>query len=315
MLVTDVNIPHTLTGIPYKGFQAVGRLKVIPHKIYHITNNFGKQGMRGFETIQEKWLYNAAKQIDYYNTHVAACAKDEIEDNGLLLNVVNGFSKFESGVAEIFHMKLDQYICAEYCKEHYNSIETIEETWQSLNYETEFVQFDLSPVVRIKKSEAEINRQVIERFEEFSNYPERYVYEAASATIKKYEIEFQLLFDAYKILHKTEMEKLNYDTKAMKAALIEKSNQYAEAKLRLMLIDEFQLNGRYSNKYIKNKLRKLYDLVGIKNSDGSVKTAFAEQLRDFGLFELKDCKADDEHGKKKPGLQVIRLNYSVKLAA
>jgi hypothetical protein len=315
ILVTDVNMPHSLVGIPYKGFQAVGRLKVTPNKIYHISNNYNKEGMRSFETIQQKWLYNAAKQVDYYNIHVASCKQDGIEDNGLLLNVVKPFSSFDNGIAELHHMALDQIICTEYCKEHYSNADTIEQTWQAMNYDTEQARFDLLPVVRAKKSQAEINKQVIERLEELRSHPEHYVYEVASVTLKKYETEFQLLFEAYEILHKDEIEKLGYDNKAMKAALINKSNQYAEAKLRLMLIEEFKLNHRYTNKHIKNKLRELYDLLEMKKPDGSSKTASAEQLREFGLFELKECKADDEQGNKKPGLEIIKLNYSLRMAA
>ncbi|HWD90319.1 MAG TPA: hypothetical protein VG367_19460 [Mucilaginibacter sp.] len=315
MLVTDVHIPHSLVGIPYKGYQAIGRLKMTPHKIYHITNSFGKEGMKSFEAIQQKWLYNACKHIGYYNTHVAICKQDGIEDNGLLYNMIKPFSTFREDKAELHHMRVDQIICDEYCKEHYSNKETIERTWQSLNYSTEVEAFDLSPVIRLKKSQAEINKQVIERYEEYKTHPERYKYEVASASLKKYKTEFRLLFEAYGILGKPTMERLHYDDKAMKAALIERSNQNEEAKLRLSLVEEFKLNHRYTNKHIKEKLRQLYDQLGIRKPDGSTKTAFAEQLKEFGLFEVNPCKADDEHGKKKPGYEIVKVNYTLKMVA
>lgn len=163
VLVTDTSIPHSLIGIPYKGFQAVGRLMVKPHKIYHVTNNFGKEGMKSLEEIQTKWHYNAEKHIDYYNQHIESCAIDKMEDNGLLKELVKPFAKFKGDKAEKHPYKVDQFACAEFCKEHYNSLNTIRQTWESLNYETELAKFDIEPIKPSKRL-AVVNKQVIERW-------------------------------------------------------------------------------------------------------------------------------------------------------
>jgi hypothetical protein len=291
ILLTDVNIPQTLVGIPYKGFQAVGRSKVTPNKIYHITNNFGKEGMIDFNTIQTKWLYNADKHIEYYNSHIATCNIDGMLDVGLLKPIVSDFSKFDhNSNAELWHNKLDQIICEEVCKEHYNNIASIRETWESVNYNTEIKYFDLLPISRIRKSQEDINRQVVERIIEFKDNPSEYAFKVATETLSKYRAEFQLLFEAFEILGPEELEKLNYNNIAMKKALINISNTNTEAKLRIMLKDEFELEGRYAFKLIKNKLQILYDRLGLKKPDGSRRTAKATDLNTFGLFECRDCR-------------------------
>ncbi len=314
VLLTDKAIPHTLVGIPYKGFQAVGRMKVTANRIYHLTNNHGRLGMQTFEQIQAKHLYSKKHSISYYNHHIAKCKVDGMEDDQQLMNLVKPYSGIKNGISQLDHMKLDQIIYKDYASEHYNNAATIEATWQSCNYEIEVQSFNLAPVVTEKQSKEEINKQVIDRILEYKAHPEQYNFKAATATISRYKVEYQLLFQALELLDAEEIARLNYNDKAMKAALIEKSNQHAEAKLRLLLIDEFKLKdassnkhaNRYTNKYIKARLQELYDQLGICKPDGSRKLASAEQLKEFGLFELKPCKADDEQGNKKPGMEIVK---------
>lgn len=316
ILVTDVHIPHSLIGIPFKGFQAVGRLKVPPHKIYHITNNYHKEGMKSFKDIQNKCIYNATKYIEAYNLHRANCKKDEVEDDERLKEMITAFSKFDDqGNASIHYMHNDQLIYAEYCKQHYNSISTIEETWQSLNYNTEVVSFNLVPIERSKKTTAQINKQLVEQYKEWKEHPEQYVYAVASKTIAKYKVEFELLFQAIEILGIDEIEALEYDDQAMKTALIDKSNKNAEAKLRIMLIDTFKLNTSYSKKFIKQQLQRFYNELHIQKPTGEIKTATAAQLKEFGLFVLKECKLVTESGRPDNGFEVIKLCYTQKQVA
>lgn len=314
ILVTDTSIPHSLIGIPFKGFQAVGRLKATAHKIYHITNDFGKSGMKQFGDIQKDWLYNAEAHIEFHNLHAGNCRRDSIQDNGLLYNLVKPFSDVKEGIAKLNPYKLDQRICEEYCKEHYNNAATIEQTWQSMNYNTTRSNYGYVPIVRAKKTQAEVNKGVVERLEELKNHPETYVYEPVSATLKKYKTDYPLLLDAYEILGKDEIVKLKYNDKAMKEALIKVGNQHAEAKLRLMLIDEFKLNSKHAKQAMKIRLQQLYNQLGIRKPDGQIKVAKATDFESYG-FKLKDSKIENDKGELKPGFEIIKLNFTVKQAA
>jgi hypothetical protein len=313
ILVTDVCIPHSLIGIPFKGFQAVGRLKVTPNKIYHITNNFGQEGMKSFKDIQANCIYNSTKHIDAYNRHRADCISDNMEDDDKLKGLVTPFAVFDNqAIASLDYMRNDQLIYAKYCKEHYNSIRSIRQTWHSLNYTTEVQKFDLTPIERSKKTSAEINKQLVDQYKEWKANPDEYIYGVADKTIARYKVEFALLFQAIEILGIDEIERLEYNDQAMKTALINKSNQNAEAKLRLRLIDTFKLDQRYSKKEIKQMLQTIYTELQILNDKGTIKKATAEQLNEFGLFKLDECKIA---GSSAHGFAVTKLYYSLGQAA
>ncbi|SEN25311.1 hypothetical protein SAMN05192574_102916 [Mucilaginibacter gossypiicola] len=312
ILVTDVSIPHSLIGIPFKGYQAVGRLKVSPHKIYHITNNFGANGMQSFKEVQANCIYSANKYIVAYNRYIEDCKTDGMEADGLLKAMITPFSKFDAdNVASINTYKHDQIICTKFCKQHYNSLATIEATWKSLNYDVDIQMFDFTPIITTKKTSAEINKQIIDQVIEWREHPAKYNFQAANATMVKYKADFELLFQAIEILGVNEIITLNYDDKAMKNALIEKSNKNQEAKLRLMLIDTFKLNNRYSKKEIKQTLQRLYNQFNIQAHTGNIKKAKAEDLNSMGLFEMRECKVN----KTENGFIIDKLCYTLKKAA
>jgi hypothetical protein len=319
ILLTDVHLLHTIASIPYKGFQAVGRSKVTPHKIFHITNSHGELGEKDFESIQVKHLYNAKKNIKYYNHHLRTTVADGMEDDGSLLKLVWPYSFYQDRKYQLSHMRVDQFICKEYCNEHYNNLNTIEQTWQSCNYNTKRSYFDFEPLERVKITKEELNKQVIERVVKYRKHPERYNYQAIKKTMQGYRLEFQILFEALDFLSIEKIEEVNYNDKAMKEALIQRSNNNAEAKIRFMLVKEFRLKdtandkyaNRYTQNYVKQTLRRLYDELGMKNPNGKPKTALAKQLVEYGLFELNyNCKVKGEDDKWKPGVEILKENFN-----
>jgi hypothetical protein len=314
ILITDIHAPHTIVGIPYQGFQAVGRLEQKPHKIYHITNNYGKETMRTFETIQRNWQYNSAKHVDYYNKHAAACREDGIENDGSMKEVVKHFAEFKNDEAKVYPPKLDQVICGEWILEHYSNSHTIEQAWSDLNYDTEQQTFYIQPILKERKSSEQINKLIVERWEDIKAHREFYTYEVNKVALDKEKVEYALLFEAYQMIGKEGMEKLNYNDKAMKAALIEINNQTAEAKLRIRLPEIFKINESYTKKYIKEQLQRLYMECQLLNPSGKVKTAVATHLEDFG-FKLHGCKVEGRNGKSEHGFTILSINYSLKVAA
>jgi hypothetical protein len=273
--------------------------------------------MKTFDSIQERDIYNAERYVPMYNQHLNQCNLDGKEDDGRLRDMISGFSDFEeqTGKATLNYRKLDQLTYAAYYREPYSNKHTIAQTWQSRNYNTENVWFDVEPIER-KGSAKEVNKQVIARYLDHKEHPEKYVYKAASETIRGYRIEFELLFQAIEILTLEMVEALDYDNKAMKEALINKSNRNAEAKLRLMLLDELKVGERYSKKVVKSLLQRLYNELQIRNVNGSIKVAKAKDLQSYALFLLEDCKIPTP-SKAVPdnGYKIVKLNCIVKEAA
>jgi hypothetical protein len=272
--------------------------------------------MRTFETIAKNWFYNSGKHIAYYNEHRLACLADGIEQDEGIKALIKSFARINTNEeAELYNPKLDQVICAEWIKEHYANVNTIRQAWEDLNYNTEIQTFYLTPVVKHNTSKQTVNEQLIERWEHFKNNPESYSYNIARSAGAKDKMEFALLAEAYHVLGKSEIERLNYNDQAMKEALIETSNKNSEAKLRLILIEEYKLASRHTKNSMKVRLQELYDQFGIKKPDGNRKIATAPQFEELGLFRLKECKIKDEHGISKSGFEIISVMYTVKSAA
>lgn len=319
ILLTDTSIPHSMVGIQYKGFQAVGRLRTEtdnkPHKIYHITNNLGLEGMSTLANIQKTRLYNANAHINQYNEHKAKCNQDGELDLELLKPVIQKFADFDNDMAYLNEDKLDQISCAQYCREGYNSRATIRAAWELCNYDVEEIKYSLPSIKVGRRTSSDTNRNIVNHIQELKEHPEKYVFGAASSFMKICQNENYIVVDAIEILRVKRIKELEYSTKAMKTELIERSNKNVESQLRKMLENTFMLNCRYTNKYIKLKLQEFYDELGIKKADGSRKIATASQLNEFGMFGMNEGKAENDKGEKKPGWLIYRLNYTLSKAA
>ncbi|WP_423147008.1 hypothetical protein [Rubrolithibacter danxiaensis] len=313
ILVTDIAVPHSLIGIPYKGFQALGRSNTKPYQLLHITNHFNKMDLevKRFEQIQEKWLYNCKSYIDLFNQHRAQCSVDGMPDLKAFFDMVKPYSLFENGKAKLDYNKVDQFICEESCKEHYSNINTLTATWENCNYEVEVLNFDLPSIKRYKKSKQEINKQVVELISEYESNPDKYDHQRALDTLNKLKDECLTVFLALPILGTEKIQELKYDDKAMNEELIKQHNRNAEAKLRLMIAESFKLGDRPTKKYVKETLQRLYDALGIKKQNGTRKIACASQLKDLKMYEIDESKND-----KKEHIYIIKkILYQVKAAA
>ncbi|MXV17721.1 hypothetical protein [Hufsiella ginkgonis] len=315
IIVSDIHIPHSLLSVPYKGFQAIGRLrKKRPHRIYHITNTFNNHGMRTEEEIRAAWLYHASDYINHYNLFQIKRIQDRIAPLNHFKEMITGYAEFQGETASLDHMKLDQIICRDACKEHFNSHDSIMKTWQECNYDTENVSFDLPEIVRLNKSRAQIIKELVDLMEELQANEQDYLYGQASRTLAKYKEEFAIAFEAYSILGRRGMEQLQYNEKAMKEELITKSNGNAEAKLRIHLAEMFMLNRRYLKTEVKKILQDAYTKFSIRNKDGSTKKATASQLETFGMFLLKECKIKTD-GKSENGFLIEKILFQLRCAA
>lgn len=317
ILVTDTRIPHSVMGIEWKGAQAIGRLNYTNMQRIHITNTYGKKEMKDIYTVQQNTLFNSKKYIECYNNHLDECNRSNQEYDGRLDGLLKDFTDIDNdGKAKLNHRKHDQIVYKAYYKEPYSNINTLKSTWQSMNYDVEVKTFDIETIERKDKSQNEINRQVIQRFMEFNNNPNGYVYDMAALTIKGFKTKYPLLLEALAVLGIDELEKLNYDNKAMKTALIDKNNSNAEAKVRLKLLELFEIGDRYTKREMKVMIQKVYNDYKLLKTDGTIRTAKAKDLQNLGLFELEDCKIPvTGEPKKVNGFELIRCHASVSKAA
>ncbi|ATP58406.1 hypothetical protein CPT03_19035 [Pedobacter ginsengisoli] len=306
ILVTDISVKHSLVGIPYNGFQSVGRLrKVSPHKIYHVTNNFGKEDkdVRSFDHISKNWHYQASNHAQYYNDFKFKACGDGMEEKQETWKLAHPFCKFTSVTMEayVYPMKVDQHICKEYSIEGYSNIGTIERHWQEMNYETELNhQKDLKPLEIKGVPKSTVNRQVIEMIEEYAIHPDKYSYSQADIIIGKLRDQFKDLLMAHNRFGKAELERLGYDDKAIRKALVDHSNANQEHELKTRAKSAFEFNIPYTTDRIAAILQKIYDDLRIKASNGKRKKVKATDLERLNVFLITKTQRKDEAGTINP---------------
>jgi hypothetical protein len=291
ILVTDIKVPHSLVGIPYNAFQAVGRLrKVTPHNIYHVTNNFVKTAIevRSFDHISKNWYYQAFNHTEYYNNFKAKCKKDGMEEKQETWRLANRHCKFDfiTTNATVYPMKVDQHICEEYSNEGYANIDTIQQQWKNMNYEVQVVQNDLDKLITKGESKAVINRRVIAMIEEFRDHPDKYLYTKANTTITTLKDSYGDLFSFYTLFGKQKLEEIKYCENDIKRALAKFSNDNHNVLLKQMVLEAFKPDVPYTNQQIKQMLDDIYHEIGIVNADGKRKKPTATDLEELNLFVI-----------------------------
>lgn len=120
---------------------------------------------------------------------------------------------------------------------------------------------------------------------------------------QKNELRFAdaLTVDAYDLLGKEELERLNYSLKRIKEAMILKnySLQISGTEFQLFIKNSFVIRYRYSRSFIKEELIRIYELLGIQPR----KNITANLINDF--FEVKECLTGKKD-KRERGFLIVR---------
>ncbi|CAH0186283.1 MULTISPECIES: hypothetical protein [unclassified Pedobacter] len=319
IFVTDVKVKHSLMNIGIKGVQCMGRLRnVKPINTYHITNSFNrnKRYNKSFAKVREETEWEANQQITHYNNYAKAASNDDKQISQGILDLIKPFASLVNESIAIYdHMKSNQVLYDNYTRSTYNNIDTIKHCWQESRYEAEMVIWDLETLETKNKPKNEINKAVYELIMEYRADPSLYKYGNAKKAFNSLEGKYKLLMQAIDILDKQILINTEFHDDLMKQKLIEHSNKNAETKLIIALIDEFQIGVRYSRKYIKNKLQQLYEQYSILGKTGKVKSAKATDLDELQIFNLKECKVDNDQGKRQLAYQIISTRYTLKQAS
>jgi len=317
ILVTDVNIPHTMVGINYRGVQALGRLRLNagqqPHQMIHITNT--KEVVKTDRSkIEENVIYCAEQHIDQYNSFNKLRINNGMQDILDMGKFVEKVSDIEDGTAVISHNKIDQIVYAKALTLQYHDIETVHGVWQSCNRTTEVAKFGLSKIKHARRPDQDINRDVIGKLLAYKQSPQLYPFGKAERDLKKLEDKHSILFQTYLIFGLEEVERLSYDNNKMKAALVARSNENQDAKLRKMVADKIKV-GEYTKKEIKDILQIIYDTLEIKKPNGKREIANAKQLERLKMFEIEIFKGDSGNGTRIDKIKIVKALYILKQAA
>jgi len=317
IFLTDTRIKHSMLSIPIKGVQCLGRLRnVIPNEIFHITNNLQKDGSNipTFKDLAERIVNQADKHINYYNHFHADELAIGIEDDLGLTDLIKPYCYINHGIAYVHELKLDQILYKHWSQYGYANQESIKLGWERSRYNTETYYCDF-PDVPANTDRINICRYVIEQFKRFDQNPSQYSYGEATETMKLLKKKYNTFNQCYILYGMEWIESINYNEQTMKQQLINKSNANAKDRLIIRLANEFEINVKYSRKYIKNRIQELYEELNYLDKRGKVKRATATDLEDMELFNLKECKVYDGSGKRIQGYLIESKRFVLKQAS
>lgn len=309
-LVTDINKAHTKVGISNKGVQAIGRLRITPTQIIHITNHRNIPTMKTFEDFKNDYEIHTQKLINDYNSYIELCKQSGIEP-------IEGTSKPIERFVEIDEVtlmasfnidKLDQVLNELAFNEEFNNLDGITTGWERSLYKVEVEPFTGKAIPKRRKSKADQLKEFVETIDDLTVNSSKYVMGVAAKQLAKLQNENPFAFEAYHLLKKPKLEELKYNQKAIEEALINKHNEDAESELLAYLDTRLKIGDRKTPDELSGILQHGYNLYRIRNpKTGKIKVAYATQLMEAGRYKLDESK-DTINGIPKK-VFIIRHKY------
>jgi len=319
IFVTDISVKHSLMNIGIKGVQCVGRLRQVkPLNIYHVTNNFNKSERlnKSISSIQFEIETEAQQHIAYFNKYTAVALKENRPIPDRLLDLIKPFAKLNDKTTAIYnHMLSNQMLYEEYTRFTFNNAKSIRESWQNAQFDVNEIKWDLDTIEVKDKSKNEINKEVYALILKYRSNPEKYSYGNSRKAFISLRGKYQILFQAVDILCHKMLHIIDFNDQLMKEELIKHSNANSIGSLKFRLTLMFKINLRYTRKYIKSKLQLLYDEFNISDKSGKRRIAKATDLKEYGLFDLKECKVNDDSGKRQLGYLIESKHFFLKQAS
>jgi hypothetical protein len=325
ILVTDVHKQHTKVAVGMKGKQAIGRVRENKEKqsnlyqIIHITNHSNNKSMKTAEQFKKEFSLEAEllikqneERVMFYNEQ----GRKVFEDERLI--------KFadidkETKLATLDTMKLDQQINEAANTEIYNHIDFIKKDWEDSYFEVvvEHVDFKVETGTSIKRKSG--SAQLKEGYQTLVNSKVTQQTKGIFNIISSVESDIKgsnpLAYQAYKLLDEEKMSELKYNVKKVQAAVIVKENNLVEVKLMKLLNNAFRVSLFYTNDEIKRKLQTIYNDLNIRENNGNIKVAIANQIEESGRFETHITKRKNNKGVYEHGRVILRPQFALRMAA
>jgi hypothetical protein len=326
ILVTDVYQPHTKVGVGSKGKQAIGRVRLDEKKnsnlfqIIHITNHTNNRTMQPLEKFREQYLEEAQFLIAKNNEHVALLKRQdrEIEDDETLLRYAD--IDPSTKLATLNLMKLDQQINKAANEEIYNHIDYIQKDWEDAYFnvvkEEADCRLETGTQYKRKSAASQLKEDYLRLKTHKTKQQQGMVFSIGKSVEQDVKDTNPLAYKAYKLVEEAKMDELNYNVKKVQAEVIVKENKRADQQLLELLNNAFRVNNFYSNEQVKTKLQAIYTALNLREANGKVKVAKANEIAEAGRFEVAITKRqNDKTGNYDHGLVIIRPQFALRMVA
>lgn len=274
--------PHT------DAIQAIGRFRNGVNSIYHIFNTNPNLPVRTKEEIDiylqvSKEVYNKIKT--FYNCATSEEARSAYRE---ALKVLP-FNKMLDKEGRENFFAIDNYVDEALLKSSYNEKEELIASYKRnplFDLDVESAYFPFGDFERLKKeskyaSLKDKRKEVVHQLELLKGDDE-------TEMIRNYKNELRqadpFIYEAYEEIGKEMIESLDYSVKRIKEAMILK--QYREktegTEFIQLIKNSFKVGQRYTKKYIKEELTRIYALTGVTPQ----KTITGQSIIEF--FHVKE---------------------------
>lgn len=296
ILVTDLYYAeHTMLDPHTDVIQIIGRFRNGISSVTHLTNSNKdlpyrtREELKGYIHCSEE-IYNIIK--NFYDNATTKAARDAFRSAMESLPFNSMLDK--DGIKNWF--AIDNYIDEEYIKNYYRSKYTIRDAYKNSDYfnpSMVFKWYKIGDEERLKRENKSISLKekrkiIVEQLEMIGT----------ATTEMEWEYKRELIaadsfiVDAYDILGKEIIAQLKYSSKKIKEAMILKQyNEKAQGAEVIQLIkNSFKVGEKYTAKYIKEELKRIYELIGINPP----KRITAKTIGNF--FIIAECQIKKERG-------------------
>lgn len=274
--------PHT------DAIQAIGRFRNGVNSIYHIFNTNPNLPVRTKEEVDiylqvSKEVYNKIKT--FYD-----CATSEEARNAYreALKVLP-FNKMLDKEGRENFFAIDNYVDEALLKSSYNEKEELIASYKRnplFDLDVESAYFPFGDFERLKKeskyaSLKDKRKEVVHQLELLKGDDETEMIRNCKDELRKAD---PFIYEAYEEIGKEMIESLDYSVKRIKEAMILK--QYREktegTEFIQLIKNSFKVGQRYTKKYIKEELTRIYALTGVTPQ----KTITGQSIKEF--FHVKE---------------------------
>ena len=274
--------PHT------DAIQAIGRFRNGVNRVCHIFNTNPNLPVR---TEEEIGIYlQANKEVyDKIKTFYDCATSEEARNayHGILKVLPFNQMLNKDGKENFF--AIDNYVDEALLKSSYNAQEKLIASYRSnrlFDLDVESAYFPFGDFERLKKeskyaSLKDKRKEVVRQLELLKGDDETEMIRNYKEDLRKAD---SFIYEAYEEIGKEMIESLDYSVKRIKEAMILKQNrEKTEGTEFIQLIkNSFKVGQRYTKKYIKEELTRIYALTGVTPQ----KTITGQSIKEF--FYVKE---------------------------
>lgn len=269
--------------------QAIGRFRNGIEDIYHIFNTNANFPVRTEEEINGyinacEEVYKSLKTL--YDCATSTGARDAYRE---ALKIVP-YNKMLDKEGKKNYFAIDNYMDEALLKSCYNNKDGVFENYGNnklFDVYSQSAYYILGDFERLKienksSSLKEKRKEIVRQLELLKGDDETELMQAYKTDLRFAD---PFIYEAYEVIGKELIESLSYSVKRIKEAMILKRlREKTEGTEFIQLIkNSFRVGEKYTLKYIKEELTRIYELTGVKPQ----KAITGQSIKDF--FSVKDC--------------------------